>query len=257
MVNGKLKIDRRRAEILSMLRRDGKVYVTQLSEQLQVTPVTVRNDLDVLEKEGALLRMNGGAVELPHTEEDPLIPKDISRRYEKERIADTVARMVKDGATLFINSGSTTGLIAARLREHKRLNIVTNSLAVANLLGDVPSFRVILLGGEINTNYHFTYGSDAGEQLERYRSDMAILSVDGVDAEGGITTYHAEEALIDRLMMSHAAKVVVAADHTKLSRTGFNKVCDCQENITLITDRCVAAPDYAELTAQGVTVIEA
>lgn len=256
MVNSNLKIDIRRNKILEILRRNGKVYVTELSETLGATPVTIRTDLAALENDGHLVRMAGGAVISPKNssgfsgEANSLKPQ----YNEKKAIAFSVAKFLNDGNTLFINSGSTTRIIAEELKMRKNLNIVTNSLAVATELGDVPSFCVILLGGEINAQYGFTYGGDAQEQLNKYQADWAILSVDSICAQSGITTYHAEEAVIDRMMMNCAQKTLIAADYTKIGRSGFSRVCECSSNIHLITNVNAPEEDINKITELGVEV---
>ena len=95
---------------------------------------------------------------------------------------------------------------------------------------------VVLVGGEINARYGFTHGGDAQEQLQRYQADWAILSVDGISAEGGITTYHAEEAVIDRMMMRSAKNIMIVADRSKIGRTGFTRVREQLSGINLVTD---------------------
>lgn len=256
MINSNLKIDIRRKKILETLRRNGKVYVSELSETLGATQVTIRTDLAALESEGHLIRITGGALLSPgkrhsiQTENTNL--KD--QYNEKKSIALSVAKFLNDGSTLFINSGTTTQIIAEELKLRKNLNIVTNSLAVATILGDVPSFCVILLGGEINAQYGFTYGGDAQEQLSRYQADWAILSVDSVCASGGITTFHAEEALIDRMMINCAHKTMIAADYTKIGRAGFSRVCECSSNIHLLTNVNADEDRLNEIADLGVEI---
>ncbi len=254
MSTSREKIDGRRRAIVEELHREGKVYVNELSRSFAVTSVTIRHDLDILEQEGKLVRMSGGAVCIGGERNEPFTDS-IRNIAEKEAVARTVARMVKNGSTVFLNSGTTTLCIAQALKAARHLNIVTNSLDVATVLGNVPTFRVILLGGEINSNYRFTYGSDAQEQLARYQSDWAILSMDGIAQESGITTYHAEEAILDRMMMNRAVKTVIAADHTKIGKTGFTKVCDCSPRITLVTDPNADEAVFGTLAANGMTVI--
>ncbi len=258
MAESKLKIDIRRDKILDELKSAGKVFVSELSEKLGVTPVTVRNDLQALEKDGYLVRMNGGAVYSSRTTQKPGIPEnvEISQSHQKEAIATAISEMINDGDTLFINSGTTTQMIADELKKRNNLNIVTNSLDVATLLGNVSSFRVILLGGEVNTKYKFTYGGDAQDQLSRYQADWAIMAIDGISMKKGITTYHAEEATIDRIMMKGAKQIVIAADHTKIGRAGFMKVCDCVGNITLVINRADRTAELSELYENNIQIIE-
>ena len=257
MTGGKLKIDIRRKRILEQLRLEGKVSVMQLSEDLKVTPVTIRNDLAVLEQEGQLLRIQGGAIGLP-TGEAVTPTQDSTDRYSREKmaVAAAAARMVQDGDTLFINSGTTTAYVAEALSARRNLNVVTNSLAVAGILGAVASIRVLLIGGEINAHYGFTHGGDAQEQLARYQADWAMLSVDGISAEGGITTYHAEEAAVDRMMLRGAKRALIVADSRKIGRAGFTRVCPCSPDTCLVTDSA-DLDALSALQAAGIRVIQA
>lgn len=244
------KIELRRSRILQTLRREGMVSVTRLSEDLGATAVTIRSDLAALEQEGYLMRVQGGAV--PSRETSPESDLDnLSYAEEKHAIAAAVAARVRDGDTLFINCGTTSVCVARALKQRKNLSIVTNALAVANELGGVPTFRVLLLGGVVNARYGYTYGSDAQDQLSQYQADWAILSVDGVSPKGGITTYHAEEAILDRMMMDGAKKILITADRSKIGRTGFTRIRDCVPGLWVVTD----SQDpllHSELTELGI-----
>lgn len=257
MVGGKLKIDIRRKRILETLASDGRVNVARLSQLLEVTPVTIRNDLAMLEQEGKLVRIQGGAIPVPGAEPAPAQPQPPHSR-EKQRIAQAAARLVRDGDTLFINSGSTTEYVAEALSQRRNLNVVTNSLSVARRLGAVASMRVVLIGGGINAQYGFTHGGDAQEQLGRYQADWAILSVDGISATGGVTTYHAEEAVIDRMMVRGAGRTVIVAHAEKIGRAGFTRVCGCDRHTTLVTDSTdgPALQALRELGVQTLAVTE-
>lgn len=256
MAGGNTKIEVRRNKILKQLELSGKISVSELSVLLGVTPVTIRSDLSELEAEGKLLRVQGGAVSVPGTGEGPH-NQAIVHADRKQAIGEAVARLVRDGDTLFINSGTTCEQIATALRIRKNLNIVTNALRVALELGDVPSFRVLLVGGEINAQYGFTHGGDAQEQLNRYRADWSILSVDGISAQGGVTTHHAEEALIDRIMSAGSKLTLIVADGSKIGRPGFSRVRECGPELTLVTDASADRDALAQLEEQGVQVVYA
>lgn len=257
MSGSKLKIDIRRNKILQQLRQTGRVSVAQLSEELGATQVTIRSDLASMERDGHLLRVQGGAVMASRAAEKEAVgfTGQIAFVEEKLAIAQSVLDQVRDGEVLFLNSGSTAICLAEALRSRKNLNIVTNSLAVATILGGVNTIRVTLLGGEINAQYGFTYGGDTQEQLSRYQADWAILSVEGVCADGSITTRHAEEAVIDRLMIQRAKQVMIAADHTKIGRTGFARVCQRSTTTTLITNDAANAEQLQMLKTNGWHVI--
>lgn len=256
MAGGKLKIEIRRSKILKQLELTGKVSVTELSALLGVTPVTIRSDLTDLEQEGRLLRVQGGAIQVP-VQGEPAYGLQVANAERKQAIGEAVARLVHDGDTLFINSGTTCEQIASALRSRKNLNIVTNALKVALELGDTPSFRVLLVGGEINAQYGFTHGGDAQEQLNRYRADWSILAVDGVSAKGGVTTHHAEEALIDRIMSVGSKRTLIVADGSKIGRPGFSRVRECGPGLTLVTDASADPEALSQMKEQGVEIVYA
>ena len=250
-----LKIDVRRKKILEILRRDGQVRVSQLSDTLGATVVTIRSDLDALEVDGYLERTQGGAIQTMKNYYNLEFQRRKQEHMEKKKaIAAAAASLVRDGDTLFINSGTTTYFTAVELKQRKNLNVVTNSISVAIELGGLPTFRVILLGGDISAQYSFTYGDDVKEQISRYRANWAILSVDGVNPGAGITTYHAEESVIDRIMMERAATPVIVADSSKLGRESFSRISVLGSGTVLITDRAADLTLTDRIAGEGVDV---
>jgi DeoR/GlpR family transcriptional regulator of sugar metabolism len=252
-----LKIDVRRKKILEMLDRDGQVKVAQLSDALGTTVVTIRSDLAALERDGYLERIPGGAIQ---TVKNFYNLEFQRRKHEnmsyKKAIASTASNLVADGETIMINSGTTTYFTAVELKRRKNLNIVTNSISVAIELDAHPTFRVILLGGEINSQYSFTYGNDAMTQLRKYKADKAILSVDGVHSEVGLTTYHAEEAEINKLMMERSRQTVIVADKTKLGFESFSNIGSVSRAHVWITNEGVDDHMLEKIRLHGTDIIK-
>lgn len=251
------KINIRRKKILEILRAEGRASVNRLSQQLRVTQVTIRHDLTCLEQQGQLIRVQGGAILPPAMTTAGAMGTGVANLSQKQAIGSAVAAMIRDGDTLFINSGTTSECIAQALFVRKNLNIVTNSLKVAGILGQIPSFRVLLVGGEINAQYEFTHGGDAQEQLGKYQADWAVLSVDGISAKGGITTHHAEEAIIDRMMVAAARHCLIAADSSKLGRAGFSRVCECGKGLRLVTNSDADEAAAVPLRDSGIEIVYA
>ena len=246
----------RRNRILETLKSDGFVMVGTLAKSFGTTEVTIRSDLQALEEKGFLRRMAGGAVPLRGDEQSSLeVPRVTRFSDEKKRIADYAAKMIHNGERLFINSGSTTYIFAEALMEHRGLNIVTNSTQIARLLGSVQSFHVILIGGELNAYDGFTFGIDATDMLQRYRAGYAVLSLDGISAESGISTLHAAEISVNRIMMEHADQVLFLADHTKLGRGGFSNFAEVGKGGILVTDDGADRGAVSDLTGKGMTVL--
>ena len=144
--------------------------------------------------------------------------------------------------------------MAEALCARKRLCVVTNSIRAAEVLAGYPETHVVLLGGEINAIYGFTFGDDAVQQLGRYQPAWAILSVDGVNAVQGITTYHAEEAMVNRIMIQQAHQVIVAADRRKVGRAGFTGICRLDDCFTVITDSGAKPEELDGIRATGAAV---
>lgn len=255
MAESKLKIDVRRAAILERLLREGSVQTENLVKQFNATPVTIRTDLAALEREGHLIRTRGGAIHISPRTSSSVLDDGILNADEKRRIASAVAALVKNGTSILMNAGTTTQFIAEALTGHQNLNIVTNSLPVAMKLGAVPTFHVIMLGGRINAQYGFTFGTDVKEQLARYHADMSIMSIDGVSAECGVSTHLAEEAIIDRMMLEHSTQHVIAADHSKVGRVGFTNIQRNIASFTLVTDSSVEKSTCERLERCGVEII--
>ena len=253
----RLKIDYRRKKILELLSKKGRVWVSELSEELGTTPVTIRNDLAALGDEGLLDRVSGGAVQRVNNYYN--VELHLRRQDNddiKKRIAETAAALISDGETLFINSGTTTYFTAIELKKRKNLNIVTNSIPIAMELGTVSGFTVMLLGGEINTQYSFTCGINTLEQLRHFKADKTLLSMDGIDARCGLTTYHAEEAVINRTMIERSRETIITADHTKIGYESFSFVEDLHAGLTLVTDEQDPEASFLEeIEKAGVHII--
>ena len=252
----KLKIDARRGKIIDILNRSGQVRISQLSKQLNATPVTIRSDLNALERDGYLERVQGGAVQTAlNCFNREFLRKKHENAAAKKRIAKAAASLIHDGDTVLINSGTTTYFTAVELKNKRNLRIVTNSLTVALELGSMPTFNVILLGGEINSHDSFTYGNDVVEQLKRYRANYAILSIDGVCDSGRVTTLHAEEALVDRTMIERANETIIVADGEKLGREGFTHVCDLSEGNRLVTEKGMNPQFIKKMREKNIRVV--
>ena len=243
-------LDKRRDQILDILKDRGKVKVSELSSIFGISEVTIRNDLTELENEGLLKRMRGGAVSTQKAYFNMSLNDRMDMQKEQKKlIAKKVASFVNEGDTLMLLSGTTTYYVSKELMDIKNITIITNSLTVAHELSFCKYINVILLGGNIDAQYQFTYGDDAVSQLQKYRADMMIASVDGISADKGITTYHYLESEVTKQMMQRSNRVLVAADYTKIGREGFAYI-DSAENIdVLVTDGRVDNEELTKLTS--------
>lgn len=250
-----MSVDERRRRILEILAAKGKVRVAELSRQFCISDVTIRLDLGELEKAGLLERVHGGAVSTNKAYFNMDFSERIGR-FEKEKrdIARAAADMVQDNDTLIINSGTTTYFIAQELKKRKALTVVTNSIMIAQELAHIQNFNVILLGGNYNYQYQFTYGDDAVNQLQRYKTDKLILSVDGISSMAGLTTHHHQEAEVNRLMLQRVNQVIVVADYSKIGRENFAFIAPLNSADILITNRTADQEELAALADHSIEI---
>lgn len=248
-----MNIDERKNKILELLNENGSVKVEALSKLFDISEVTVRSDLADMEYKGLLTRIHGGAV----SSYKPYYSMNLNQRLaenaaRKKAIAEKTASMVENGDTLMLNSGTTTLLVFRALSPSLNLNIVTNSIPIALEAADNPNFNILLLGGSINSKYQFTFGDDAIRQLKNYHADKLILSVDGVDLQGGFSTYYDKEAEIDRIMLSQSNLSIIAADFSKFNREAFTKICDLNSADCIVTNDCVPPEQKKEINDMGI-----
>ena len=255
MVKNELKIDERRRLITEYVTQNGKVRVSELSEKFETSGVTIRSDLAALEASGFLKRVSGGAISVNNFYNPNFIQRNQQNAELKTEVGKTVADLVKDRETIFINSGATTYYTAVALKKRKNLNIVTNSVYIAVELGAHRDFRVILLGGELNPQYAFTYGVDALEQLSRYKADVTILSIDGIHPEAHFTTYHPEEALVDQEMIARSRRCIIAADCTKIGHESFFAVADVPDSAVVVTNKCIDPDVLSKFKREGFNIV--
>ena len=247
--------DERRNKILELLNVNGSVRVTELSLLFDISEVTIRTDLADMEYKGLLTRVHGGAV----SSYKPYYSMSLNQRLstnqsQKEVIAKKIASMIENNDTIMLNSGTTTLMVFRALPQDFNLSIVTNSISIALEGTANPNFNIILLGGLINSKYQFTFGDDAIRQLKSYHADKLILSVDGIDAEHGFSTYYDKEAEIDRIMLQQSSVNIVAAAHSKFDRRAFTKISDLSVADYIVTDTEVPDKIKSKLSKHSIKI---
>ena len=248
--------EQRKQRILDLLKENDSVRVTNLSRQFGVSEVTIRTDLEDMEKKGLLSRVHGGAV----SSYKPYYSMNLNQRLEtnqkaKVAIAERVAELIQPNDTVMLNAGTTTLLVFRRFPANYNLSIVTNSISIALEASGNPNYNVILIGGSVNTKYQFTYGNDAVRQLQKYHADKLILSVDGIDAHQGFTTYYNKEATVDVAMIEQSNCCIVAADHSKFGHSAFAKISDLSVADYIVTNGQLGQEISEILHENGVTVL--
>ena len=248
--------EQRKQKILELLKENDMVRVTTLSRLFGVSEVTVRTYLEDMEKKGLLSRVHGGAV----SSYKPYYSMNLNQRLEtnqqaKLEIADRVASLIQPNDMIMLNAGTTTLLVFRRFPANYNLSIVTNSISIALEASGNPNYNVILVGGEVNTKYQFTYGNDATKQLKKYHADKLILSVDGIDTHQGFSTYYNQEAPVSMAMIEQSDCCIVAADHSKFGHSAFAKISNISVADYIVTNGQLSQELTDTLEKNGVTVL--
>lgn len=232
--------------------------VDQLARELQVSASTIRRDLERLGREGALLRVRGGAAASVRPErtdvDNPFDEVAAVHREEKEAVAAAAANLVGDGDVALLDMGTTTALLARRLRGRPVI-VLTSSLAVVDELRDDHHTELILLGGVLRRRYHCLAGTLTEDALRQVRARWAFLGTSGIAPDGAILDTTLDEVPIKRAMIQAADRVVVLADRHKLPGQGTLLVCEGGLVDVLVTNVGSDPATLAACAAQGMEVL--
>ncbi|MCO6544211.1 MAG: DeoR/GlpR transcriptional regulator [Gilliamella sp.] len=250
----------RRQQIVELLNMKGTVLVSDLSEQFNVSEVTTRTDLRLLEKQGVLTRFHGGATRIMNNGDLKSFKElQLEERYQrfieaKKRIAIEAVKHVKEGDTIILDSGSTTMLIAEELVKLKHITVITNSLTSAFILSDNSDIMLFMCGGTLRHKTRSFHGKIAEQSLTGISADILFVGADGIDAKRGITTFN-EGYTISSIMANAAKNVIAVLDSSKFGRNGINVVLPLNQLNTIITDIDVDSSCKQEFVAKGIKLI--
>ena len=246
----------RHQRILEILDEKGQASVAALVEKLDVSGVTVREDLKRLESQRLLVRTRGGALALPEKRlEMPVEFTSQTMVDEKRKIGRLAASMVQNGQTIIIDVGSTTTEMAKALpTDLSDVIVITNALNIALLLENHAGLSVVVTGGTLRPLQHSLVAPLGTVLLERFNADIAFLGCNGVDTARGVTNTNLAEAEIKQAMIRSAAKSVLLADHTKLGCVASAFVADITAINLLLTDGGADTKVLADLRASGLSI---
>ncbi|MEV1007040.1 DeoR/GlpR family DNA-binding transcription regulator [Streptomyces sp. NPDC049881] len=257
--NQNLLAGQRRALILEEVRRRGGIRVSELTRMLQVSDMTVRRDLDVLARQGALEKVHGGAVPVAEqrTHEPGFEAKSSLEPSAKSAIARSAAALASPGSAVALSGGTTTYAVARELLDVPGLTVVTNSVRVADVFHDArradpaaagaPQTATVVLTGGVRTPSDALVGPVADAAIGSLHFDVLFLGVHGISVEAGLSTPNLAEAETNRHFIRSARRVVVVADHTKWGTTGLSSFASLDEVDTLVTDSGLPGADREEI----------
>lgn len=246
----------RKKHILQLLELHGKIDIVEISNELSVTPMTIRRDLDALEKEKKLIRTHGGAV-LPHVliYEQSYESKSGQAVEQKQRIALEANTLIKENMTILLDSGTTTLEIAKILKHRENITVITNDIKIAVELMD-SKLNTIVVGGRLQNGVGALYGSLTELTLSEMHADVFFLGAHAVDSTLGVTTPSLEKAAVKKAMINAAEQTFLVADSSKFGRKAFSKVCELNMITQIITDQHVSQEvleEYQQYTELNIT----
>lgn len=223
--------------ILEQLRKKQHVKVAEIAEELDVTTVTIRKDLKILEERNLLFRTHGSAMPInPYVPDMSVQIKGKLRNEEKRKIAIEAAKLIEENDSIIISAGSTNYKFAEQIKPKIHLNVVTPSLPVSILLNEQSDISIIQLGGNLYKKSLSVRGEYAGMAFDDFTCSKLFLGVDGIDKDHGITNSNIEEALLSKKMIEASSKIIILADSTKFGKRGFGKICSLERVDIIITD---------------------
>ncbi|HGB9873367.1 TPA: DeoR/GlpR family DNA-binding transcription regulator [Escherichia coli] len=250
----------RRNKIIQLVNEQGTVLVQDLAGVFAASEATIRADLRFLEQKGVVTRFHGGAAKIMSgNSETETQEVGFKERFQlasapKNRIAQAAVKMIHEGMTVILDSGSTTMLIAEGLMTAKNITVITNSLPAAFVLSENKDITLVVCGGTVRHKTRSMHGSIAERSLQDINADLMFVGADGIDAVNGITTFN-EGYSISGAMVTAANKVIAVLDSSKFNRRGFNQVLPIEKIDIIITDDAVSEVDKLALQKTRVKLI--
>ncbi|WP_343951783.1 DeoR/GlpR family DNA-binding transcription regulator [Nonomuraea longicatena] len=245
----------RHEEIMRRVRQSGATSVADLARLLGVSPSTIRRDLEVLDRDGTLRRVRGGALASFDADDDrPFSEVAAVDEQDKDAVAARAAELVRDGDVVLLDIGTTTVCLARRLRG-REVTVVTSSLAVLDVLRSDPVVELLLLGGRLRKQYHSLVGVLTEESLRQVVADRVFLGGSGVRPDGQLVDTTLAEVPLKRAMIASARQVVLLVDHHKFPGSGALRVCGPEDIDVIVTNRGADAETLANCSAAGAEVV--
>jgi len=256
MTRSTLRRADRVSAILERLAHDGSVDAGRLADAFDVSPATIRRDLQMLEDQKLLSRTHGGAIAADVAYELPVLYRGGQHRDQKRAIARcAVARLPHGLLTVGFTGGTTTYEVARLLAERFDLTVITNALNIAVELALRPRLKLIMTGGVSRTQSYELVGPFADQLLAGLNIGVAVVGVDGISARGGLTTHDEVEAHTNQAMIRRADRVVVVADGSKVGQILLAQICPVTDVSELITDLSADAGALDAIRRAGTEVI--
>lgn len=231
-----MKLSTRQKAILEWARQVEHLEVDAIAARFDVTPQTVRRDINQLCEEGLLRRRYGG-VSVPSSVTNlSFSSRQVLNQLAKQQIAARLAAQIPDNSSVYLGIGTTIEFVARELSEHEGLKVFTNNLNVASLLCNSPGVDVHVAGGRLRHNDHDVVGERTTGFFSEFCADFGIIGTGSLDPAYGLMDFELEEARVSQAILRNARRRMVVADQSKWDRQALARVVPFSQLDVLITD---------------------
>ena len=227
----------RHERIIQLVKQNGYMSIDALAKELDVTPQTIRRDINMLAEEDILRRYHGGAgLGSNSVQNEDYAKRKVWNQQEKDRIASLVAEHIPNNSSLFMNIGTTVESVARSLLDHSGLKIITNNLNVASIFSGHEQFEVTIAGGTVRQRDGGIIGEATIDFIRQFKVDYAVMGISGIDEDGTLLDFDYREVRVAQAMIEHARKIYLVADHSKIGRNAVVKLGHISQVTAMFTD---------------------
>jgi len=227
----------RHTQIVNLVRQRGYVSIEGLAQRFNVTPQTIRRDINELSEQDILQRYHGGAGLVSSVENVAYSARRVQHLAEKQRIARLCAEHIPHDASLFINIGTTNEEVARALLQHRGLRVITNNLNVAAILCENDTAEVVIAGGSVRHVDRAIVGEATVDFVRQFRVDFGIIGISGIDEDGTLLDFDYREVKVAQAIIEQSRQIFLVADHSKFQRKPMVQLGDLRMLDGFFTDR--------------------
>ncbi len=249
------RLSARQRSILDFANAQSQVLVDPLAEAFDVTPQTIRRDLNQLCELQLLRRIHGGAIAPTSVANMGYTARQRVSSEGKRQIGARAAQMIPDDSSLFINLGTTTEQVAAHLVDHTSMLVITNNINVVTILRDSEGIDLMTAGGRVRREDGGIVGTETEQFFNQFKVDFAIIGVSAIEPDGTLLEYDPREVNVTRAIIANARAVMLVADVSKFKRSAPVRVAPIDALTWVVTDQ-PPAPEFAECCARNNVEIE-
>ncbi len=248
-------LSERQNKILALAREQGRVEVDELSASFNVSPQTIRKDLNELCDRQLLQRIHGGAIVGSGIENVSYEARRLLAPGSKRAIGIKAAELIPDNSSLLINIGTTTEQVAQALGNHRGLLVITNNVNAVEIMKNFLGVELIIAGGQVRRSDGGIVGDAAVEFINQFKADYAVIGVSAIDADGSLLDYDFREVRVAQAIIRNARHVILVTDAMKLERSAPIRIGHISQINTLVIDEDLPQKLADICAARGVAVV--